>query len=111
MVARAENWFSGEDLPLKSAPFTAELSLRPRSTSSRPPAPREVVSADTPASVVPPLPPSVSTALKARESSLPPAATKAADAAITAPLKSGSRWWAWGLLLLAMAAYFALRSG
>ena len=112
MVARAENWFNGEDLPLKSAPFTAELPLRPRSPSSRPPAPREVVSTAIPASVVPPLPPSVSSALKARESSLPPAApTKAADAAVAAPLKSGSRWWAWGLLLLAMAAYFALRSG
>jgi serine/threonine-protein kinase len=108
MVARAENWISGEDLPLKSAPFTAELPLRPRSPSSRP---REVVSADIPPSAVPPLPASVSTALKARESSLPPAASTSAAPAAAAAAKPSSRWWAWGLLLLAVAAYFALRSG
>jgi MYXO-CTERM domain-containing protein len=30
--------------------------------------------------------------------------------ALHTPAKSGSRWWVWGLLLLALAAYFALRS-
>ncbi len=100
MVARAENWVSGVEIPLQSTPFTAELPLRPRSPSSHPP--REVLAADIPASAVPPLPASVSKAIKQRDSAPAPAAA--------APTKSGSRWWAFGLLLLAAAAYFVLRS-
>jgi serine/threonine-protein kinase len=122
MVARAENWISA-DLPLKSTPFAAELPLR---QSTRPP---PVVELDNPDDLVPfapPLPASVSDALARRSSSLPPrpptrssppppprrSSAPPAPAALApqTPSKSGSRWWAWGLLLLALAAYFALRS-
>ena len=101
MVARAENWEGGVDIPLQSTPFAAELPLRPRSPSSNPP-PREVVSADIPPSAVPPLPASVKKAIRQRDSAPAPAPS--------VPRKSGSRWWAFGLLLLAAAAYFVLRS-
>jgi serine/threonine-protein kinase len=100
MVARAENWVSGVEIPLKSTPFAAELPLRPRSPSSHPPPP-EVVAANIPPSAVPPLPTSVSKALQQRDSAPAPAPPT--------PKKGGSRWWAFGLLLLAVAAYFVLR--
>lgn len=109
MVARAENWISGEEIPLKSTPFAAELPLRPRSPSSHPPPP-EVVLSDMPDLAAPPLPASVSAAIKERESSLPPPAPAVAGTAVVSPAKSGSGWWAFGLLLLAAAAYFVLRS-
>jgi serine/threonine-protein kinase len=109
MVARAENWVSVE-LPLKSTPFAAELPLR---SSSRPPA-RETRGAEAPLPFAPPLPASVSVALASRSSA--PAtplssgpATTGANVALAEPKRS-SRWWVWGLLLLAVAAYFALRS-
>jgi serine/threonine-protein kinase len=116
MVARAENWISGEEIPLKSTPFAAELPLRPRSPSSHPPPP-ELMPAAMP-DPVPPLPSSVSAAIRERESSLPPPAPAVAGAAVVAKRgggsasdeKSGSRWWAFGLLLLAAVAYFVLRS-
>jgi serine/threonine-protein kinase len=108
MVARAENWVSDVEIPLKSTPFAAELPLRPRSPSSPPPPVEEPAAAQEPApapvspSSVPPLPASVSAAIeqKARESahSLAPAA------------KGKSKWWVWLLLALGVAAYFALRS-
>ncbi len=112
MVARAENWVSDVEIPLKSTPFAAELPLRPRSPSTPPPpddesheAPSPPPPAKAPAvspSSVPPLPASVSAAIeqKARESahSLAPAST------------AKSKWWLWLLLALGVAAYFALRS-
>ena len=100
MVARAENWMIGVEIPLQSTPFAAELPLHLRSPSSHPP-PHEVLAADIPASAVPPLPASVSKAIQQRDST---------PATPAAPNKSGSRWWAFGLLLLAAAAYFVLRS-
>jgi eukaryotic-like serine/threonine-protein kinase len=124
MVARAENWISA-DLPLKSTPFAAELPLR---QSTRPP---PVVELDDPDDLVPfapPLPASVSEALARRSSvppqpprrssppppprrsSAPPAPPAPAVVAPRTPTTSGSRWWVWGLLLLALAAYLALRS-
>jgi serine/threonine-protein kinase len=101
MVARAENWAGGTDIPLQSSPFAAELPLRPLWPSSTPPP--EVVPAAIAPSTVPPLPTSVSQAIRQRES------TRAPVPAVTP--KSGSRWWAFGLLLLAVAAYLVLRSG
>lgn len=126
MVARAENWVSGIEIPLKSTPFTAELPLR---QSSHPPPLEELEDSDDLVPFAPPLPASVSEAL-ARRSSVPPkpptrpsssnppagaavavaTAALAGSAALQAPAKSGSRWWVWGLLLLAAAAYLALRS-
>jgi eukaryotic-like serine/threonine-protein kinase len=123
MVARAENWVSAE-LPLKSTPFAAELPLR---QSSRPPPVEELEDLDDLVPFAPPLPASVSEALARRNSSVPPQPPRrsspppaprrssappavAARALQAAPSKSGSRWWVWGLLLLAVAAYFALRS-
>jgi serine/threonine-protein kinase len=103
MVARAENWVSGVEIPLKSAPFTAELPLR----SSRPPPVAENASEERFPSA-PPLPTSVSMALAS--SSAPPSAAPAPMSSGTAPATSSSRWWVWGLLLLAVAAYFALRA-
>lgn len=109
MVARVENWVSVE-LPLKSTPFAAELPLR---SSSRPP-PAELRDAEAVRPSAPPLPASVSMALSSRSSGPPkplgpPPAATAANAAPAQP-KPSSRWWVWGLLLLAVAAYFALRS-
>jgi eukaryotic-like serine/threonine-protein kinase len=111
MVARAENWVSGVEIPLKSTPFAAELPLR---ASSRPP-PVDVDEADDAFRAAPPLPASVSSALASR-SSAPPAALEppAAPASTTsklapAPAKPASRWWVWGLLLLLVVAYFVLR--
>jgi eukaryotic-like serine/threonine-protein kinase len=121
MVARVENWISDE-IPLKSTPFAAEIPLRPVSPSSRPP---EVFEANVPPLLVPPAPPlpaSVSSALATR-SSHPPAPVPSEGAApvpsaaaapakapsVPAPRKSGSRWWIWALLLLGVAAYFALQ--
>jgi serine/threonine-protein kinase len=122
MVARAENWVSAE-LPLKSTPFAAELPLR---QSSRPPAVEELEELDDLVPFAPPLPASVSEALARRNSSVPPqpprrsspppaprrssAPPAVAASPLQTPSKSGSRWWVWGLLLLAVAAYFALRS-
>jgi serine/threonine-protein kinase len=121
MVARAENWISA-DLPLKSTPFAAELPLR---QSSRPPPVEELHDPDDLVPLAPPLPASVSEALARRSSSVPPQPPRrssppppprrsspppAATLALPTSAKSGSRWWVWGLLLLALAAYFALRS-
>jgi serine/threonine protein kinase len=122
MVARAENWISA-DLPLKSTPFAAELPLR---QSSRPPPVEELHDPNDLVPLAPPLPASVSEALARRNSSVPPqpprrssppppprrssAPPAPATMALHTPAKSGSRWWVWGLLLLALAAYFALRS-
>jgi eukaryotic-like serine/threonine-protein kinase len=109
MVARAENWVSGVEIPLKSTPFAAELPLR----SSHPPP----VDSDDSASSLPPAPPlpaSVSSALARRSSApavpLPAPEHAAAPRVEVVAEKTGSRWWVWGLLLLAAAAYFALRS-
>lgn len=101
MVARVENWISDE-IPLKSTPFAAELPLRPASPSSYPP---EVLEANVPALVVPaapPLPASVSSALAARSQ------TPASAVAVSQPVKAGSRWWLWALLLAGATAYFLL---
>jgi eukaryotic-like serine/threonine-protein kinase len=111
MVARAENWVSGVEIPLKSTPFAAELPLR----SSRPP-PVAMDDAEQHLPLAPPLPASVSAALARGsaappdplESPAPPAPTQSKLA--PAPARPASRWWVWGLLLLAVAAYFALRS-
>lgn len=104
MLARVENWVTAE-LPLKSSPFTAELPLRPHSPSSHPP---EVLETNVPAldmAQVPPLPASVSRALAQQSpdtgAPTPPAAT---------PRKSGSLAWLWLLVLVGIAAYFALRA-
>lgn len=99
MVARAENWTGGIDIPLKSSPFATELPLQPR-TPSMTPLP-EVVSASVPPSTLPVSP--------AAQSSAPPAPQAAEPLATTAPPRSGSRWWAFGLLLLVVALYFVLR--
>ena len=110
-LARVENWVIDE-IPLKSTPFAAELPLRPASASSRPP---EVFQANVPLIDIPPAPPlpaSVSAALRER-SSHPPA-----DVATTprgkkpkpTAAKTGSKWWLWALLLVGVAAYLALRS-
>lgn len=113
MVARAENWVSGVEIPLKSTPFAAELPLR---SSSLPPPP---VATDDEQHLpfAPPLPASVSSAL-ARLSTTPPPhpldspapAASTTPKLATTPAKPASRWWVWGLLLLAVAAYLALRS-
>jgi len=117
-LARVENWVT-EDLPLRSTPFAAELPLLPSSQSSRPPPP-EVFEANVGLSDLPPAPPlpaSVATALAGRSSeppaTEPPATVKTKkskpDAAPLATAKKSSRWWLWALLLLGVAAYFALR--
>ena len=117
MVARVENWQSAE-IPLKSTPFAAEIPLRPTSPSQRPP--EVVFEGSVPlqelnmpeAPAVPPLPPSVSTAIAARASSFPPVPS-AADAPARPPSvapKGGSRWWLWAILLLGVAAYLVLRA-
>jgi eukaryotic-like serine/threonine-protein kinase len=118
MVARAENWVSAE-IPLKSTPFAAEIPLRPTSPSSRPP-PAEVLEANVPKltlpkvpavsssvppariSSVPPLPPSVSRAIASHASDPPRAPAPKAE--------PPSRWWIWLLLLVGVAAYFALKA-
>jgi eukaryotic-like serine/threonine-protein kinase len=111
MVARAENWVSGVEIPLKSTPFAAELPLR----SSRPP-PVAADDAEQQLPSAPPLPASVSSALARRSAPPPePLESPAPPAPTTSKLapthtKPASRWWVWGLLLLAVAAYFALRS-
>jgi hypothetical protein len=109
MVARVENWVSAE-LPLKSTPFAAELPLR---SSSRPP-PAELRGTEALRPSAPPLPASVSVALSSRSGAPPkplasPPGATAPNAALAQP-KPSSRWWVWGLVLLAAAAYFALRS-
>jgi serine/threonine-protein kinase len=115
MVARAENWVSETEIPLKSTPFTAELPLR---NSSRPPnvAIEDDDSLRFPSA--PPLPASVSAAI-ASSSSVPPRGPMPTPAPLTPapvmtsigqPQKAGSRWWVLGLLVLAVAVYFALRS-
>jgi eukaryotic-like serine/threonine-protein kinase len=107
-VARVENWIADE-LPLKSTPFTAELPLRPHSASSRPPEVFEAIVPPLLLQPAPPLPASVSSALAARSSSLPPPSTPAIRKP-SATAKSGSHWWLWLFLLVGVAAYFALRT-
>jgi serine/threonine protein kinase len=116
MVARAENWVSDTEIPLKSTPFAAELPLR---NSSRPPA---VASEDIDDSALflpaPPLPASVSSAIA--RSSVPPRPPTPTPAPLTPapvltkvaqPQKAGARWWVFGLVVLAaIAVYIALRS-
>jgi serine/threonine-protein kinase len=108
-LARVENWVSDE-IPLKSTPFAAELPLRPPSPSTQPP---EVFQASMPVDIppAPPLPKSVAEAL-AERSSHPPAPSQAPLLKAREPVppqRSGSRWWLWALLLIGVAAYFALR--
>jgi len=108
-LARVENWVIDE-IPLKSTPFAAELPLRPFSPSSRPP---ELFEANVPLLDIPPAPPlpaSVSAAIRERSSHPPAPAPGAASAVAPAVKKSGSKWWLWALLLVGVAAYFALRS-
>jgi hypothetical protein len=108
MVARAENWVSDTEIPLKSTPFTAELPLR---NSSRPPATEREDEAAELFPPAPPLPTSVSVALASRSSAPPrPPTPPTPVVSSRAPQKAGSRWWVLGLVVLAVAVYFALRS-
>jgi serine/threonine-protein kinase len=115
MVARVENWESA-DLPLKSAPFTAELPLRPASPSSRPPPP-EVFESNMPLldlDLPPVAPPATVSFAPAVRSSRPPVPSPAAAPArppSTPPQRSASLWWLWALLLAAAAAYLILQRG
>jgi hypothetical protein len=111
-LARVENWVVDE-IPLKSTPFAAELPLRPPSPSSRPP---EVFRANLELLDIPPAPPlpaSVSAAL--RSSSVPPTSASDKEGPVLAVAraistsKKGSRWWLWALVALGVAAYFVLR--
>lgn len=109
-LARVENWVT-DDIPLKSTPFAAELPLRPPSPSTQPP---QVFQAAMPVDIppAPPLPLSVADALE-RSSSRPPSPSSAPLLKAKEPLpapRSGSRWWLWALLLVGVAAYFALRA-
>jgi serine/threonine-protein kinase len=106
-VARAENWVADE-IPLKSSPFNSELPLRPPSGSSRPP---ELFEGNEPLVDIPPAPPlpaSVSAALRERSSN-PPAPPPGAAVVPAKTNKARSRWWLWALLLVGVAAYIALR--
>jgi hypothetical protein len=96
MMARAENWASGVEIPLQSGPFAAELpSVRPPDYEPPPP---DVVPADVPALLMPsPVAPATASA------------TPRAAALAEAPRAGSSRWWVIALLVLGLAVYLALR--